>query len=237
MAPPHWRRGVELGSQPAAIRSAWTALVTAVAGRTEIAWLTPLERLLLRENKMLQIAVANRLGIITPTTAVVSDPALIPAELGNQLVVKPLGAANYTDPERAEQVVWANPVDRDSVVLNQLAGAPFILQTHLEAERHLRVVTVGRSVWTCELMAEGLPIDWRREETAHESFVAASEPAVEDDAMRLAAALGIGYSSQDWIMTGGVGNFVDLNPAGQWMFLPDEVASAVTDAIALWLIG
>jgi hypothetical protein len=235
LAPPHWRRSVTLGSKQAAIRGAWTTLVAAVAGAIEVVWLTPLERLFLRENKVLQACAADRLGIPTPALAVVSNRALIPSELGDRLVVKPLGSATYTDPDGTEQVVWTQEVSRDSLVLDKLAGAPFVIQARLEAERHLRVVTVDRQSWVCELTADDLPVDWRREERAHESFVATSEPAVGHDAVRLAMALGIGYSSQDWIVANGVAYFVDLNPAGQWLFLPNDVASAITRAIASWL--
>jgi len=235
LAPPHWRRSVTLGSKEAAIRGAWTALLAAVAGALEVAWLTPLDRLLMRENKVLQACAADRLGIPTPALAIVSDPALIPLELGERLVVKPLGSAVYTEREGGEQVVWTQEVSRDSPVLDRLAGAPFVIQSRLDADRHLRVVTVDRQSWVCELTASDLPLDWRREERAHRSFVAASAPMVGRDAVRLATALGIGYSSQDWIVANGVAYFVDLNPAGQWLFLPNDVACSVTNAIASWL--
>jgi hypothetical protein len=167
--------------------------------------------------------------------AVVSQPSLIPPDLGDRLVVKPLGSATYTDLDGTEQVVWAQEVSRDSAVLAALAGAPFLVQAMLKADRHLRVVTVDQNSWVCELDARGLRLDWRREEHAHESFKATSESAVGHEAVRLAMKLGVGYSSQDWIVANGIPYFLDLNPAGQWLFLPEEVASAITDAIATWL--
>jgi hypothetical protein len=52
----------------------------------------------------------------------------------------------------------------------------------------------------------------------------------------LSAALGVGYSSQDWIEdVDGAHYFLDLNPGGQWLFLP--FADEVTAAIADWLGG
>lgn len=233
-APPHWRRGATQGSEDAAVRGAWTSLLTAIAGASEVTWLTPLERLLLRENKLLQQMVVKRLGIEVPATTVTSDRAHIPVEFGSRIVVKPLGAANYTDESGSERVVWTQELDRDSPVLDRLAGAPFLVQRRLDADRHLRVVTVCDQSWACELTGDR-PLDWRRDEEAHHSFVAIGEVAVEAKAVRLASELGVGYSSQDWIVADGIPYFVDLNPAGQWMFLPDDVAAAVTEAIAAWL--
>lgn len=235
LAPPRWRRGTEAGTEQAAVRSAWSALLSAIASAADVSWLTPLERLFLRENKLVQAAAANSLGIQTPKTVVVSERSQIPAELGQEVVVKPLGFSSYSGSEDVEQVVWSQVVRRDSALLDLLPAAPFILQAHLKAERHLRVVTVLGRAWACELPADGLPLDWRRDEAAHDSFLPVSEPEVEHKALRLAAALELGYSSQDWITTADGSFFIDLNPAGQWMFLPQETSSAITEAIATWL--
>jgi hypothetical protein len=53
--------------------------------------------------------------------------------------------------------------------------------------------------------------------------------------VRLAQSARVGYSSQDWIVEGGEAYFIDLNPAGQWLFLPEPVASEVSGEIAAWL--
>lgn len=151
LAPPHWRRGTRLGSEASAIRASWMALLASIAGDPEVTWLTPLDRLFLRENKLLQARVANRLGVPTPSTVVVSHREAIPSELGDRLIVKPLGPASFTASDGAEQVVWTHEITRESPVLDRLAGAPFIVQRYLQAERHLRVVTVQDAAWTCEL--------------------------------------------------------------------------------------
>lgn len=48
--------------------------------------------------------------------------------------------------------------------------------------------------------------------------------------------LGLGYSSQDWILTPDYEEvLLDVNPAGQWLFLPESIGSEVSRAIATWL--
>jgi hypothetical protein len=132
-------------------------------------------------------------------------------------------------------VVYAKPVRRGAPELDHLAPAPFLVQERLEAERHLRVVTVNDRVWACELNARALPLDWRKDQDAHHSFVPTHDQEVESLALAIAAAARIGYSSQDWIIQSGTAHFVDLNPAGQWLFLPEPVASEVSAEIASWL--
>jgi hypothetical protein len=211
--------------------------MVAISGDSSVRWLTPLERLFLCENKLLQERVALELGINTPRTAIASDRSLIPSELGDDLVVKPLGAGHYAGDDATEQIVWTRRLARAANELDLLAGAPFLLQTRLAAERHLRVVTVRDQAWVHELDAADVDLDWRVTEEAHHAFVAVNEPDVARQALALAERVSIGYSSQDWIVAGGDASFIDLNPAGQWLFLPEPSVSEITGSIAAWLAG
>ena len=104
--------------------------------------------------------------------------------------------------------------------------------------RHLRVVTVADHFWVCALDARDLPLDWRREHHAHDAFQpCGAYDSVGALALQLARRLGVGYSSQDWVVAGSNVYFLDLNPGGQWLFLPEPVSSEVTAAIAVWLAG
>jgi hypothetical protein len=51
----------------------------------------------------------------------------------------------------------------------------------------------------------------------------------------LATTLRAGFTSQDWIVDDAGPAFLDLNPGGQWLFLPHEVSAPATAALADWL--
>lgn len=237
VAPPRWRLGVVGGSRDGAVRSAWLALLTGVIAEPAVAWLTPYAQLFTSENKLIQARSATRLGVRTPRTVVARTSADIPNEFGERVVVKPLGTSHYTAEGGDALVLWAQSLARDDPRLEYLDGAPFLVQEELRARRHLRVVSVRGRAWVCELDATDLPLDWRSSEEAHHAFRVTSEPIVEAYAVRLADALQLGYSSQDWIDTGDGLFFVDLNPAGQWLFLPEPVSGEVARAIAGHLSG
>ncbi|HZV72661.1 MAG TPA: hypothetical protein VFF79_03005 [Conexibacter sp.] len=237
IAPPGWRRGLISGSREAVERSAWTSLIVGIAGSPGVEWLTPLDRLVFCENKLIQGRVAQGLGVSIPRTAVVSLPEAIPAEFGENVVVKPLGSSHFAEADQQERVVWAESMSRRDERLKLLDGAPFLVQEHLVAEYHLRVVTVAGQAWSCALDATNLPVDWRRHEAAHHSFVPFDSPDVCDRALMVAAAMSLGYSSQDWLLTGDDAVLLDVNPAGQWLFLEEHTASEVTASIAQWLGG
>jgi hypothetical protein len=236
-SPPAWRDDQPPRSYAGALRSSWYALLTSALLTLDVEWLTPLERLSLAEQKLFQAKAARELAILTPDTVVVSDPERVPAEFGRELVVKPLGPGSFVDDEGQTRVVYTNVLDRDDERLAELRGAPFLIQRRVPADTHLRVVTVRDRAWVCALSGAN-EFDWRRDDAAHDSFVAAEGyDDVATQARALASALSVGYSSQDWIVDGDRRVFLDLNPGGQWLFLPSEVATPVTAAIVDWLGG
>jgi hypothetical protein len=236
LAPPDWHRGIQLGSLEGAESSARLALLTAL-GDADMEWLTSYFALARAESKLLQHAAAKRLGVMTPPTTVCSSPADLPDDLGAEIVVKPLGVGEFLA-DGVPHAVHAREMASDDPRLGALASSPFILQHRINAVRHLRIVTVEETAWTCSLEADGLPVDWREEPAAHRRWVLRDGDAlVASDALRIAKYLGLGYSSQDWIVDrDNAAWFIDLNPAGQWLFLPEPVASDVTDRIASWLV-
>jgi len=234
-APDDWSVGVALGSRPAAERAAWLNLLTALAEDGRTRWLSPLDAIRRAENKLVAAIAATALGIPTPRTEVVGDVA--DASGQGDVIVKPLGPGDFRGEGGEPLVVYTARRRRDDPDLAYLGGAPFVLQELLVANEHLRVVTVTQEGWACRLAADGLPVDWRKSADAHHAWEVTPRSEVVGDAIRLAHHLGLGYSSQDWIVTDDGTYVVDVNPAGQWLFLPDDVAQSVTRAIAGWLAG
>jgi hypothetical protein len=234
IAPAEWQRGVVVESEEAAIKSACLSVIAALARSPAIEWLSSLDACVAAENKVRQYAAASQLGISTPQTVVTSDPDEL-AEFPDYVVIKPLGPGHYyadDDP----MVVYATAMSRGQAAGLPLQTAPFLIQEHLVAMRHYRIVTVANDAWSSAIEADGRPVDWRSDHDAHQRFTARPVPAsVTDQAIELTHRLGLGYSSQDWIETANSYFFLDLNPGGQWLFLPEQQANAITKAIAAYL--
>ena len=234
LAPAGHHAGMALGSRPAVEATARLALIASLSD-TDIEWMTDYWSTLRAENKLVQYRLALAAGVAVPSTSVVTDPADIDPKLGALVVMKPLGVGDFRE-DGEPFAVHARLVNRGDPVLAGMSVSPFIAQQRIMATRHLRVVTVGTRAWAAQLDARGLPLDWRQSATAHSSWKPASMPEVEVMAITVARALRTGYTSQDWIEDErGKCWFIDGNPGGQWLFLPDVVAGPVTDAIADWL--
>ncbi len=236
LAPARWDHGVRLGSHRAAVLASRLTLLAAIVRDPALTWLTGVDDLFAAENKIVQYRAAITAGIRVPEFAVSGDRRELSRRLDEPFVLKPLGPGNFNDEDGQSQVVLARETWEADLAGVDLLEAPFLAQRLVQTHVHLRVVTVAEHAWVAELDASGLPLDWRAHGPAHSSFRASSGwKEVERAAVSLAAALRTGFTSQDWVVDDKGPEFLDLNPGGQWLFLPDAVAGAVSTALAGWL--
>ncbi len=180
--------------------------------------------------KLVQLRVAERLGIPTPATLVTNSAAAALTFLDQvrQVVAKPV-RYGLVSREPEARIAWTTQVSRSD--LADLEGTPVILQHAVQARAHLRITTVRDRAFIGRLTATEL--DWRSRIDNHECF----EPMRGDKrligaALEIARALGVGFSAQDWIEDrDGHILLLEANPNGQWQFLDpvfkDEIISAV----------
>lgn len=238
VAPSRWTTGDLVGSVADVSLRARVSLVASLTRFEGCEWMTRVDALQAAEDRLHQLAVARRIGIATPKTVVSDDPSEIRRSLGSDAVLKPLATGAFVDESGQPQVVHTAALTEGILALGDFAAAPFVAQERIEVQRHLRVVTAGSEVRTAAIDAADWPLDWRMAEDAHSAWRRYDSPDVEIQALRLVDALGVGFSSQDWLVPeAGPAVFIDLNPAGQWMFLPDDVAGPVTERIVNFLSG
>lgn len=233
-APTAWGTGTVAGSLEAVTRRAFVALVGSVSRLGTRTWLTDVGDLLCAEDRLVQLEVARSLGIRVPDSLVTSSAEEAADRFAGPFVLKPI-AGGYFWANDGPRAVFAQAISREAIVELDFAAAPFVAQERLDPLEHLRVVTVGSQAWVGALSAGGRPLDWRREEEAHRAWQPRIDPAVEELAIELAQSLKAGYSSQDWIRDRDGLAFLDLNPGGQWLFLPEPISEPVTQAIAIFL--
>jgi hypothetical protein len=234
-----WRRSGSVhleGLDPryeAFARSEWFDACEGALLALPAAWLTPLASMRSAELKLVQLAAARQLGIRIPETIVTNDPdQAMTFARSFRCIAKPVryGLVEVDPP----MVAWTTEVAAGD--LQALSGPPIILQQLVVATKHLRVVTIDHACFVAELTATEL--DWRSNLENHRRFRTAGTDLtakVSEPARGLARLLGLGFSSQDWLVgEDGELFFLDVNPNGQWMFVGDavsQIGAAIVDAL------
>jgi glutathione synthase/RimK-type ligase-like ATP-grasp enzyme len=200
----------------------------------------------LARNKPLQLALASRLGFALPETSITDDPEQIRALYGSwqgEMVAKLVGGQVIASAPDDQYVVYTTLVtEPDLGAADALAACPAIYQRRVEKAYDLRVTVVGERLFACRIESaaeqEGA-VDWRR--AGVRSLPVRECPLDEEVARKclaLARALKLEIAGLDFVVTpDGEAVFLEVNAAGQWLWVQRATGMPIARAIAERLIA
>ncbi|HVO20228.1 MAG TPA: alpha-L-glutamate ligase [Anaeromyxobacter sp.] len=182
--------------------------------------------------KLLQLAAAGPAGLRLPETLVTSDPAAAQAFLGRFAAGEVVHKAVQATPADWRRTRRVGPADLSD--LDALRIAPVILQERVPGV-DVRVTLVGDELFAAAIDARSSssPDDYRGHEA--ECLVEpCALPAAEERSLRaLVGELGISFAAADFRRRDdGAWFFLELNPAGQWLFVEERTGQPITEALA-----
>jgi len=187
--------------------------------------------------KTAQLEAAARAGLRLPDTLVTSDPAAAARFLEG------LG-----DGGAVHKAVHATPGDwrptrrvgpEDLHRLPALRLSPVILQERIPGV-DVRVTAVGEELFAAEIDARTSPSpdDYRGHEAGCRFEPCALPPAEERALRALVRELGLSFATADFRRRDdGAWFFLEVNPAGQWLFVEERTGQPITEALAALLAG
>jgi glutathione synthase/RimK-type ligase-like ATP-grasp enzyme len=186
--------------------------------------------------KLFQLQEAKTVGLRIPDTIVTSDlqeARLFLNRLNGQTVFKVLAGARqiFVETRRFRK--------RDLRELGSLRYAPVIFQELIEAELDIRVTIVDEEVFPVAIKPRNpkARLDWRLDPTVQ------IEPhtlpiKLERELIVLLRALGLRFGAVDMRLTPhGKYVFLEINPAGQFLFCEIHGKQPISRAIAAALLG
>jgi glutathione synthase/RimK-type ligase-like ATP-grasp enzyme len=239
-----WRRPQPYGLDPAitdpdsrtftlhevheAIEGLWLTL--------DATWVNDPARDTMAARKLWQLDVARACGLAVPRTLVTSDPeaarAFITAQGEGRTVYKPFQGSERT--WRETRVLRPGEIDR----IDAVRHAPIIFQEHVDGD-DLRVTIVGDRLFPAWIKPKpgAYTVDMRMELGEARIETCALPEPVEAGLRRLMDRLGLVYGAVDLKRRADGGHvFLEVNPAGQWLFVEDQtgqpIAAALADALA-----
>lgn len=198
-------------------------------------WVNPRQADAAAHHKPLQWSVARALGLRVPRTLVTTQPEAareFVQSLGLGHVVFKAFLASIEE-WRETRLVEAEDLQR----LELLRLAPVIFQEYI-AGVDLRITLVGRQVFAAEIDARhsSYPVDMRM--VIGEGRVQAVElPAgLQQQLLALQDRLGLVYGAVDMRRSDdGEYHFLEVNPAGQWLFVEERTGQPISQAHATLL--
>jgi glutathione synthase/RimK-type ligase-like ATP-grasp enzyme len=198
-------------------------------------WVNPRGADTAAHHKPYQWAIAHQVGLKLPRTLVTNLPdearSFIDAVGVSKTVFKAF-LASFED-WRETRLIEREDVDR----LDLVRFAPVIFQEYINGV-DLRITVIGDQVFAAEIDARktSYPVDMRM--VVGESVVRAVElpPKLKQQLLALQRRLGLDYGAIDMRRTdAGDYYFLEVNPAGQWLFAEQHTGLPITQAMADYL--
>ncbi|HUC61497.1 MAG TPA: alpha-L-glutamate ligase [Alphaproteobacteria bacterium] len=186
-------------------------------------------------HKPWQLALAQAIGLEIPATLMTSDPEAVAAfrhRHGGNVIFKQFLAL----PDAWRETRLLRP--EDEAHLDSVRWAPVIFQRFVEAVADVRVIAIGGELFAAAADVRDMeyPVDVRMNLEAR--YEAHRLPHATEDGLRaLMGRLGLEYGAIDLRLTPeGHYVFLEINPAGQFLYIEHMTGQKIAAALAARLI-
>ena len=200
-------------------------------------WINDPARDQLAHHKVYQLRVAQEVGLLIPRTLITSDPeaarGFIEERAPGATAFKAFSASE--DEWRETRIVG----EAELAALQNVAYAPVIFQEYVEAIYDLRVTVVGDRVHAAAIHSQetAYKVDFRMDIVNARVEATTLPPPVEAGVLRLMRRLGLVYGAIDMRLTpDGRHVFLEINPAGQWLFVEQHTRQPIAADLARLLL-
>lgn len=204
----------------------------------DVFWINDPARDHVAHRKVGQLRVAHEVGLRIPDTLITNNPdrarAFIDARGYTRVIYKAFSAL----PEEWRETRLLRP--EELALLDNVRYAPVIFQEYVEAVYDLRITVVGERVFAAAIHSQetAYPVDFRMD-MANARVEAVELPEeVSDKLLALMARMGLVYGAIDMrLRPDGEYVFLEINPAGQFLFIEQETDQPIAAAIAETLLA
>lgn len=240
-----WRRprpfALHEGIDPDVASFAYSECHEAVTGLwacLQLAWVNPPDRDEVAHHKPFQLHVAREVGLTVPRTLITNDPVAA-AEFYEQnrpgrTIFKTFLATE--EHWRETRILQADEVP----LLDAVRYAPVIFQEFVPAVADIRATVLGDTVIAAAVTPapQGYAYDYRMDLDGAQFEPTTLDSQTQKRVLALMRRLGIVYGAVDLRRTPeGDEVFLEVNPAGEWLFVEDRTGQPITEAMVDLLVG
>lgn len=187
------------------------------------------------DNKILQLEVANSVGLSIPETLVTTSPEAVTKfrhQIGD-IVTKTIGVPMFKVNGQWKIYYTQTYLQDAAMDLSGLSITPMIFQQKVEKQADIRVTVIGNSIFACRIITPGQ--DWRTyigsNEISYEVYKLPEQ--IRTGCLELVQRLGLEFGAIDFVEDKN-GNlwFIEINPNGQWGFVEQHTGMHMAKAMA-----
>lgn len=187
--------------------------------------------------KVYQLKIAHEVGLEIPETLISNDVGRA------RSFVEKLGAdKTIYKAFSATQAEWRETRlmgERELGLLDSVRFAPVIFQEYIEADVDLRVTIVGQEIFAAAIHSQdsAYKFDFRMDMPSVKVEAVKLPDEIEKKLLEYMSRLGLIYGAIDMRRRpDGKCVFLEINPAGQWLFIEARTGQKITAAVANKLI-
>lgn len=203
-------------------------------------WINRREADALCRNKPFQLNLANLEGFKIPNGVISNDVNEIQKKIRafKQVVYKPL--SYYIVPP--DRILYSSIMTKEEVSQksNNIEQAPCIFQEYIDKDFELRITIVGGKVFPIKIQSQlnnVTKFDWRKDQINIDYEIFELPKSIEQKLLNLHQKFELFFGAYDFIVDPqGAYYFLEVNPAGQWLWLEENLDLSISESIAEALI-
>lgn len=216
-------------------RSQWSSFIRNLTVFDKAKWMNPPMNTYQAENKIYQLEMAKRVGLIIPNTIIANGTKSI--EKSKKYIVKALDTPLFYE-NGQEMFTYSTVIMGDELLSSELSEAPVIIQDCIERKSDIRVTIVGNEVYPVKITVRGQGIDgdWRRTKKEDLEYTPIDLPKdVKNKLIKLMLSLNLSFGGIDLTFADGKYTFIEVNPTGEWGWLVNTTGVDIHKRIVEWL--
>lgn len=227
--------------------SEWAAVLRSLYVALEDRWLSTPANIARAEDKALQLALANKIGLKVPPAVITNDHDEAMAFVSSRSspkIVKAFHTGFFDDPSGdAGRVVFTTRLeDTRHVTRESVGAAPIILQQEIIKRCDVRATVVGERLLAASIDSQvraETATDWRRgsfPDLPHSRHELPNRIAAR--CVLLVKSLGLRFAAIDLVLDQtGEYWFLEANPNGQWAWIESRTGLPISSAIVDELVA
>jgi hypothetical protein len=213
---------------------AWTGIWQSL--REETLWVNDLNKDEAAHRKIYQLKVAQDMGLTIPETLITNDiddaRRFIGQLDGGQVIYKAFSAT--IKDWRETRLIGERELDE----LQNVRYAPVIFQEYIDAVYDVRITVIGSEIFAAAIYSQesAYKVDFRMDMDRAKMKVVTPPAEIQKKLLRFMRHLGLEYGAIDMRKTpDGSWIFLEINPAGQYIFVEQKTKQPITKALAALL--